>query len=70
MSTETMPDAGADINQMDLAEVRAELAAYRPSTAEAVVTVEEWLARRRALWRRLDQLVGPGGGITAERTRA
>jgi hypothetical protein len=60
--TTTMLDSGTDIDGMDLAAVQRELAAYRPSTREAVVTVEAWLARRRALWARLDQLVRPGGG--------
>jgi len=61
MSTDTtMPDASPDIDvdQMDLPAVQAELAGYRPGNAAEVVSVEEWLARRARLWRRLDELTG------------
>jgi len=53
-----MPDAGTDPETMSIEAVQAELGAYRPGNAAEVVSVEEWLARRRALWRRLDELSG------------
>jgi hypothetical protein len=59
--TATMP-GGTDIEMMDLPAVQAELAAYMPATSSAVVTLADWLARRRALWRRLDMLVRAGAG--------
>jgi hypothetical protein len=63
MSTKpAMPDAGADLEAMDLAAVQAELAAYKPSTREAMVTVEAYMARRVRLWQRLDALTMPGAG--------
>jgi hypothetical protein len=43
---------------MNLAEVQAELAGYKPGNQAEVVTIEDWLARRQALWRRLDELNG------------
>jgi hypothetical protein len=39
---------------MDLAQVKAELAGYRPST----VAIPAYLVRRVRLWRRLDALMG------------
>ncbi len=38
--------------------VGGELAGYRPGTAAEVVSIEEWMARRMQLWRRLDELSG------------
>jgi hypothetical protein len=48
------PDVRPDVDQMDLAQVKAELAGYRPST----VAVPAYLARRVRLWARLDALMG------------
>jgi hypothetical protein len=62
MTTTPMPDStDIAVDQTDLPAVQAELASYRPATAFAVVGLEQWLARRRALWRRLDELSGAGG---------
>lgn len=59
MTTTPMPDStDIAVDQTDLPAVQAELASYRPATAFAVVGLEQWLARRRALWRRLDELSG------------
>jgi len=49
------PDAGTDPETMSIEEIRCELAAYRPSTRPEVVVIEEWMARRMQLWRRLDR---------------
>jgi hypothetical protein len=51
-------DAGIDPESMSLEEISRELSAYRPGNQAEVIAVEEWLSRRRALWRRLDQLSG------------
>jgi hypothetical protein len=56
--TLTMPDIMPAIDEMSLPEISKELASYRPATRETVVSTEEWLSRRRALWRRLDALLG------------
>jgi len=68
-STErAMPDAVmTPVEAMSLPEISRELAAYRPGTAAEVIAIEEWMARRMQLWRRLDQLARPGGGITPQR---
>jgi hypothetical protein len=59
MTTTPMPDStDIAVDQMDLPAVQAELAGYRPGNAAEVVSVEEWLARRARLWRRLDELTG------------
>jgi hypothetical protein len=54
----TTADAGANIDEMDLAAVERELRGYSPGTAVEVVELEEHRARRQALWRRLDKLSG------------
>jgi hypothetical protein len=57
------PDAGmTDPETMSLEAAQAELGAYRPGNAAEVVSVEEWMARRMQLWRRLDTLIRPGAG--------
>jgi hypothetical protein len=59
ISNETaMPNAGTDIEEMDLASVQAELAGYQPATASAVAHSEEHRERRARLWARLDALLG------------
>jgi hypothetical protein len=59
MTTTPMSDStDIAVDQMTLAEVSRELAAYRPGNASELVTDEEWLARRMRLWRRLDELNG------------
>jgi len=62
MTTETaQPDTMPVVEAMSLEEIQRELANYKPGTRETVVTVEEWLARRRALWRHLDVLLARPG---------
>jgi len=56
--TTIMPDTGTAVDEMTLAELEAELRRYTPGTQAEVVELEEHRARRQALWRRLDQLVG------------
>jgi GTP cyclohydrolase FolE2 len=56
--TTAMQAASTDPESMSLEEISRELAAYKPTTQAAVVTVEDWLTRRRALWTRLDALLG------------
>jgi hypothetical protein len=53
-----MPDSGADVADMSLEAVQAELGSYRPATSFAVVSTAAWAARRARLWRRLDELTG------------
>jgi hypothetical protein len=55
-SNDAPPDT--DIETMTLEEISRELAAYRPGNAAEVIAIEEWLARRMQLWRRLDELAG------------
>ncbi len=55
------------INEMTIEQIRAELAGYRPGNQAEVVTIEEWMARRMQLWRRLDTLTRPGGGGQPEK---
>jgi len=63
MSTEpAQPDAGTNPETMTIEEISRELAAYRPGNAAEVIAIEEWLARRMQLWRRLDQLARSGAG--------
>jgi hypothetical protein len=53
------PDAGmTEVEAMSLDEISTELAGYKPSNRAEVIAIEAWLARRRALWRRLDELTG------------
>jgi len=55
MSTEpAQPDTGADIAEMTLAELEAELRSYEPGTAKG----EAHRDRRARLWARLDELSG------------
>ena len=47
-----------DVATMTMEAVRAEIAGYTPATEFGVVRTEEHMARRQALWRRLDELSG------------
>jgi hypothetical protein len=40
---------------------------YKFASRTEVVTIEEWMARRMQLWRRLDTLTRPGGGGQPEK---
>jgi hypothetical protein len=63
-NTETpMPDYSIAPEAMSLQEVRRELDGQWPSPH--VIPIDAYLARRRALWRRLDALTGPSGGPDA-----
>ena len=48
------------VEMMTAQEIRAELPTYQPGRAATVITAEEHLERRQALWRRLDELSANG----------
>jgi hypothetical protein len=59
ISTEpAMPDTMPAVEAMSLEAVQTELAGYRPGNQAEVIAIEEWIARRMQLWRRLDALLG------------
>jgi hypothetical protein len=50
------------VDEMTLQRIQAELKAYKPENAYAIVSSAEHTERRAALWRKLDELVPPRNG--------